>query len=799
MLGKGPEPCDVMIIGEAPGEYEDETGQPFVGRSGKLLDEMLKNVGLKRDKIYITNAVNCRPPSNRAPKTREIDACRKWLKYQLAMVKPKYVMLMGNIPLQSMLKTKGIRKYRGRPIEHEGMIVLPTYHPAYVLRNDRRDQELVEKDLKSFKDIIEFGGIPRERAVNSTIVDTWAKVDAMCEALTGVVSCDLETTCLYPWAPKAKVVTLGFGTRQAQWNVPVNHRDSPWTAKDIERIVERVTECLDDCINVFQNGKFDCLWMLVHYGALWRNDFDTMLAHYLINENSLHDLETLAKLYFGAHGWDIPLADKQGAAPFPKIADYHSHDLYYTRNLYFKLKKELADDSEVGRVFYHLLMPASRLFVEMENRGCYVDVKRMGEVEQYLLKKMATANKQLKKWGDINWASPQQVANLLYNELGITCPMKTKKGANSTAESALNMIEHPAVESLLIYRGAKQQHSFFIEGWKPFIIKSRIHPSFKLHGTVTGRPSCEHPNFQQVPRDPKIRSLITAPEGWELFEGDLSQIELRIVAELSRCPSMVSAFRNGIDIHWKTALNELERYVGESALVIHTASKIKGKSVRFAEAIEILLKAGPDAASDVKEEWKEIRKKAKAINFGYVYGMWWKKFMRYAKDNYGLDLTPEEAQQSRINFFQLYPLEDWHRKQQRYARWNGFVRSLTGRKRRLPQAMSSHDTPERGEAWRQAVNAPVQSFASDINIMLLLEMRKEFPRSVYQPTITVHDAILAEVRTEHVKSVVKRYEEIARGPELFKIFGIEMDVPIMGETKIGPWGSSISLKRWLAS
>src|SRR5580765_801118 len=99
LLGQGPEPCDVMIIGEAPGQREDASGKAFVGRSGKLLDQLLDRVGLDRKRIFITNAVSCRPPDNRTPKKNEIVACRKWLKYQLSLIKPKYVLLLGNVPL----------------------------------------------------------------------------------------------------------------------------------------------------------------------------------------------------------------------------------------------------------------------------------------------------------------------------------------------------------------------------------------------------------------------------------------------------------------------------------------------------------------------------------------------------------------------------------------------------------------------------------------------------------------------------------------------------------------------------
>src|SRR5262245_17219166 len=796
LLGQGPEPCEAMLIGEAPGEREDDSGKPFVGKAGQLLDEMLENVGLSRKKLFITNAVSCRPPDNRTPKAREIDACRKWVKYQIAMVKPKYIALLGNVALQSVLGVKGIKKMRGRPIEADGIIYFPMYHPSYILRGDRKDQPLAEQDFKAFKEIIDFGGIPEERELNFTIVDTWEKVDQMIDALTGAVSADLETTCLYPWAPEAKVVMLGFGTASGEFDVPIYHKDSPWSDKDIEIIVQRATEKLESCFTIFHVGKFDALWMLVHYGVEWHNDFDTLLAHHAIDENSAHDLEYLAELYFGAPRWDIPLHEKQGNAPIPKIAKYHAHDLFNTRRLYYKLKKELEKEPDVYRVFRKITMPCANLYVKMENEGCYIDMKKMKEVEKYLLSEINKAEIKLKKWGDINWASPKQVGELLYGKLRIKCPLKTNKGANSTSESALKQIEHPCVVDLLKFRGHRQQHSFFIEGWKPYVINNRIHPSFKLHGTVTGRPSCEHPNFQQVPRDTLIRSLMIAPPGWTLVEADLSQIELRIVAELSRVPSMVSAFINEVDIHWQTAINELERYVGEKELVIKTAKIETGKTLRYSEAIDVLRKMGPGRAEEINPAWKETRKKAKAVNFGYVYGMWWKKFRMYARDKFDMHLTDEEAQDSRIAFFQLYPLENWHKKQSRFARENGYVETLTGRKRRLPHAQDKHDTYERAEAWRQAINAPVQGFAAEMLLMTLLELAASTSSKNVRPVITVHDSVLFYVKNGHVEEAVHLVEKIMKGPALFKAFDIKMEIPICGETKIGPWGSGISLNKW---
>ena len=233
-------------------------------------------------------------------------------------------------------------------------------------------------------------------------------------------------------------------------------------------------------------------------------------------------------------------------------------------------------------------------------------------------------------------------------------------------------------------------------------------------------------------------------------------------------------------------------------VVLSTAQKSAGEKLKYKEAIEHLLKIGPDAAVEVNPAWKELRKKAKAINFGYLFGMWWKKFKIYARDNYGVSVTDEQAQESRIAYFELYPdLPRWHDRQRQYARNNGYVITPSGRKRRLPGATLTYDCPERGEAERQAINTPVQSFANELNLMSLLQVVKEFKTTIVRPVGTVHDAILIEVREEHAERITNRILQIMRKPELLDEFGIKVKVPIEADAKLGPWGKGVSLVKWL--
>lgn len=809
VLGHGYNKADVMIIGEAPGAAEERTGKPFMGRAGKLLREILGENGFDDENVFIANAVSCRPPDNRTPTKAEITSCKYWVEYQMERVKPKYVLLLGNVPCQSLLGLKGIKKLRGKPIEQDGVIYIPTYHPAYALR-DPGSKPAIEADIALLREIVDNKGLPEESGLNPIEVLDRKTFRRMLRALKGTVSFDIETSCLYPWRfhsdkkniryDKPVITAIGFGTKKAQWSIPFHHYEMhPFTDKQLERMVAKITEKLEDCIVVAQGGKFDALWMKVKYGVDWPIDFDTMLAHYLIDENQRHGLKLLSQIYFGAMDYDLDAT----RANWKDLSYYHCKDLMYTRDLKPIFAKKLRSEKHVRDVFNEILMPCSEWFTQAEFNGVHIDQTKMDKAEEYLRNELIEAKADLDKWGPgVNWRSPKQIANLLFDELGLDVIETTDKGARSTKESVIKRLNHPIADALLRYRGAAQQMSFFIEGWKPFIVDGRLHPSFKLHGAVTGRPSCEHPNLQQVPRDPRIRSLITAPKGWVLVEADLSQIEMRIAAELSGDQTLLNTFYSGEDVHWKTATREIGRSGAMPKLVIKTAKKISGKKkLTYSEAVDIITKTGHRVCISLDPAWKEVRKKAKAINFGYLFGMWWRKFMQYARDNYGVKVTEAEAQASREAFFELYPgLVDWHKRQRNYARRNGYVATLSGRRRRLPAAQDyNQNSPECKEAQRQAINSPVQGFASDLNLMGALQLTREFGPDKVRPVGTVHDAVLFECKEEHVEEVVTRFLEIMRRPAIMDDLDIRIRVPIEGEAAIGPWSQGVELEEWLAA
>lgn len=684
------------------------------------------------------------------------------------------------------------------------------------------------------------------------LVTTDKHVARMMKAMSGVVSYDIEGTALNPFQrfrevtrkkqktltkDPAKITMIGWGTAAGAFSIPCDIVGSPWPMDEIADIVAEADKRLrSDCISVMHNGKFDILWTWVHLGIRLPLDFDTMLADYMVNENVRHGLDDLAVRWLGEKSYDLPLEEKQGKLGITdNLVKYHGLDLDYTRRCYKPLKRELEKDEATNKIFRKIIMPLSSLYTEAQYDGICVDTTKFDEAEKYLRGEYDSALSRLKQWEipltdkrerpvEFNWGSTHHLKKLLYDHLKIKCPMKTKTGGQSTSESALNQIDHECVADLIKFRGAKQQLSFFIDGWKPHIHRKLVngewltflHPSMKLHGTVTGRPSCENPNLFQVPRDPRIRTLIKGEPGWTFVECDLSQIEMRLAAEVSRDAMLIYAFNNGIDVHWNTAIREIERGHALPELVIATAHeylKQEAKAQRrkaipdeptYSEAIDLLVKMDHERAIEINLEWNEYRKKAKAVNFGYLYGMWWKKFKMYARDNYGVHITDEQAEASRKYYFETYQaLEPWHTRQKRYARLNGYVRSLSGRMRRLPDAMLSGDDWEikgkRSSAERQAINSPIQSFANEINFMSALQIRKEYGRDKVKIVGTVYDAILMRVRDDYVEEVTERLLEVMKRPPMFDDFGIKLAVPILGEAKIGPWGAGVDFHKWRKS
>lgn len=804
MRGDGPQKpndVDIVIIGEAPGATEDRNGRPFIGKSGRILRTELDRHGLT-SKTYITNVVKCRPPDNRTPTAAEIKACRPYLEAELEKLKPRYVVTAGVPATKTLFRGRAaINKFHGEIIESEKVdyIGMPIFHPAYTLRDPSKLPGLKD-DLARLARLTE-GGL-RNDTVEWRVVRRGNLQQFLAEFIAAPeFAYDCETSGLFPFDPNGYITAIGIALPERTWVIPgFMHPDyqqfshSPFAHGDaLKQLMLLLIHIArrDGKRTYAQNGKFDNKWMWAQFGGAFRLTFDVMLAHHVLDENLDHDLTSMCRAYLDEPEYDIPLAEKQGKSKKPvRNYKYCGQDATYTLRLGHLYEKWLEKDKLLARLYYRLVMPGARTMEEAEMEGMNLDPRERKEVGLQLLSKKIELQHELTEMigYEINWDSPQQIGKVLYDDLGLPSKILTAKGNKSTGEEALFHLKgkHEVVDKLLEYRTAGKFYNTYIKGWENYRVGDKYFFDYKLHGTKTGRYSSPlHP----IPRDGVIRNLITAPEGWNFAVADISQAELRSAAHLSKDTEMHRCFNEGIDIHWRT-LMEVMSIGGQSEyaeMVIPTAERLGWDPESYSHAITGLLVAGPDACIEIDKRWEEARYRAKRINFGYLYGMYEKKFIETAKKDMDWEPTFEEARQIRKAYFSLYRLEDWHRKTKKIARLDGYVRCLTGRKRRLPGIQSS-DRIVRQEAERQAVNSPVQGVIGDYKVMVMIEIRRTFPRWQVRIVGEHHDAVLLIIRDGYEDECVPKILDILKQPKLLKVFNIKLTVPMEGEVKIGPWG-----------
>ncbi len=812
--GDGNERATVVAIGEAPGEAEARTAKPFMGRSGQLLRGELKTAGL--DDVYITNIVKCRPPDNRDPTPDEIKACRPYLEEELATIKPEYVLTLGKPATKEVLGEAKITQVQGSVLEspkrwpHKFRGV-PAFHPAYVLRDPSKLPDF-RKALKRLKDVIEG----REKRVEvecelvtaGTIrrfVDEFLAVDEF--------AFDLETSSLHWFKPSSTITSINIGIADKAWIIPMHMQRSPYLGRpNAQRRLGNLLRIIS-CgkAGIGHNGKFDNHFLWAKLGLRFDLRFDTMLAHHVLDENSPHGLEYLAHYFLEAPKYDIPLREKQWPTDLPRFWDYTGKDAVYTLRLKQIFDRDLKKQPDLRRLFFKLQMRASRALggsIELpgiEEYGMTIDLPKfkstgieIAQERDDLERSLNEAVRSLRQHHrgihkTTNWNSPPQVAKVLFNEAGIKPAILTPKGKPSTSEESLLALKgkHPVVDALLKYRECAKFHSTYIEGFEELMVDDKLYISYKIHGTVTGRYSSR---LHSIPRDGKIRNLGIAPDGWEFFQADESQAELRIAAELSGDLELRRCFApGGPDVHWSTLLETIESGASDEYLkpALDTARNFANNSrLQLADCIEVLRRAGHEACIEIWKGWKEARKRAKAINFGFLYGMFENKFIQTCETKYGFSPTFAEATEFKRVYFRKYRgLHPWHEKQKKLVHLDGFVRSLSGRIRRLP-GIASSDRMLRSECERQAINSPVQGVIGDIKAMAMVEIHETVPHTDLRLVGEHHDAILGIVRKGPTRiPSLRRVKAIMERPALFDDFKINLSIPLVAEIEVGPWGA----------
>lgn len=461
--GEGPKPCAIAIVGEAPGFNEDQQGRPFVGQAGQLLNDCLRRVGLTRGQVYITNVVKRRPPENRKPTGPEIKVVLQELDEELVQVQPTVTVVMGDVALRALGGRTGITKFRGVEFEYQGRLILPTFHPAYALRNPamteailtdlRRAVTLVTRrpvddvEVQIIRGVGDFPPGEFERLIN----------------LAEVVAYDVETTGLDPLNPAQEMLGIGLAVEPAHayYLLP----DAWWILASFPRSIKWTAH----------NGKFDNRW-LRRYGIEVNQTFDTMLAAYVLDENrSTYKLERLAVELLGVSPYhdetDALLAAGRGAEIPPEVLGARcGRDCVYTLRLYHHLRSEIIKDLGLRRVFQHLLMPSSRLLERVEETGLPLDMDLLRERKEMLRKAMEQhlqAMGQIAGTTDLNLNSTKVLIQVLYTQLGLPIVKHTPTGRPSTDKEVLMTLkEHsPFVQHLMDYRRCKKFDGTYYQRW----------------------------------------------------------------------------------------------------------------------------------------------------------------------------------------------------------------------------------------------------------------------------------------------------------------------------------------------
>ncbi len=810
MAGSGPKDAQLVVIGEAPGATEDRMGKPFQGESGKILRRELDKNDI-HDVAYITNAVKCRPPGNRTPTNEEIKACRPYLDKELERVDPGYVMTVGVPATKIMFRGKAkINQFHGEMIEMKPFsnqtnrepIGMPTFHPAYTMRDPSKLPGF-QNDIRRLADKIR--GTDRVTDVEWNVVRR-GNLDVFLDEFTRAkeFAFDLETSGLFPHDKKGYISAVGIALPERAWVIPgFMHPDfaaygvGPWRRGRALPLLLQLLGWIQKKTKkkaYAWNGKFDNKWLEIECGMKFKLHFDGMLGSHTLNENTANDLTTNCRDFLDVDEYDIDLKTKQGRSKTPMVNyQYCARDCGYTLQIVKIQQKLLKKSPTLRRLFFSLVMPAARAMEDIEMEGLTVDHETMEEMGLDLLQEKVMIEQKLNETlgHKINWNAPAQVGKALYDDLGIKCVEFTAKGNPSTSETALIALKgkHEIVDLLFDYREHAKFISTYINGFKKFMVGDKLYVTYKIHGTVTGRYSSR---IHSIPRDGRIRNLITAPPGWEFVQGDISQAELRAAAAASGDLELRKCFTEDIDVHWRTLLHTLAsagfgEYVEHVFETAEALKPVKGRRT-LGDAIDILLDAGPGKCQEIWDGWKEARKKAKAINFGFLYGMFENKFMETAKVKYGWYATYDEAHQARESYFSLYSeLKNWHGKMKKLCKLNGHVRNLFGRLRRLP-GITAKDKYVRMEAERQAINSPIQGFIGDYKAAVMVEIHETIDRSQFRLVGEHHDAVLGIVKTSAKKEVLPKVLKIMKHPSALEEFNIDLGLPMEGELEVGPWG-----------
>ena len=770
----GPQKARIAFVGEAPGALELARGTPFVGESGQLLRAVIRACGQDPEDFYYTNVCKCRPPGNQTPGRTDIASCSPSLWEEFEERGIEIVVPLGATALAAIGGSLGkISKAHGHAYTLHQMdgapdlTVLPMYHPAAMLYHPELFTEFAEEMGWLFQ---EGGPV----AGTTPLVTDYQRIEDPEEAVeffrflystAKVVAWDIETASIkvvdndllsvaFAWSPTEAAVMPG----ELLYDVPAvcdafqTAADSPfltWCAHNASFDVSRLAAMLD-----------------VHVPI----DHDTMLLHYCLNEvRGTHGLKHLAMRYLQAPDWEADVRQylPNAKASYSHIPEeilwrYNVQDVVFTFRLLDLLLPQVEGDPSLKRLYYNLLLPSATTFTRVTREGIRVDLPYLEDLDVTTTLELEEHTRKLRVLADdpdLNIRSPKQLAHWFYDIANAPTTKDSKRvdvthkegrhadSDRSPRTTAMDQLHRLAQEKyygdevfcefaqiLIKARHAQQFLRNFLKNYRPET-DGTVHPSFMLHGTVTGRVACSRPNLMNMPirgLSNRARRLIVPREGNWIVAADYSQAELRVLGVLADSDQIQHIYQQGMDVH-----------------------DIVGREVYGAGYIRALHRT-----------W------AKVINFGIAYGR--------GGHNIALALGVPVARGHEIKRVveDILGVSYWLKEQGETVLEQGYVEAPAGRRRRFPLITEKN----RGECARKAVNAPVQGTTSDI----VLGGMNRIAEWIYDEggyiLFTVHDEVVCEVPIAKVLELSKRIEN-DMVQAAYELLGNSM--PFKAEAEVG--------------
>ena len=798
-----------------------------------FLGPFMRGTGLQPKDIYFVSA--CAPceetiMSSDKKLSNHIKESHDEFMALVKEINPKLIVALGKCSVRQVYnKAVKVTNVRGIPVTlpEYACPILPMLGLLHVMKQPQYMPQF-EVDMQTFAKIVTNDyKITYEEKIPTDY--RWCSdLSFLLENPPENLSVDTENIGLYHYMPTSKVLTV-----QLTWapgkgvSVPINYNpydkdgniisDDKWdpNSKLPENIKQNNIRQLKELL---ENPKVKCsghnlkydFKMLKHHLGIQIADYhnDTLDMVQMIDENMRKkSLDDCARRWVPAMSgyadeFNVnPIhvgKSRMDLVPPSLLLNYGCGDTDCQFRLRQVLDAELDKDFQVKRCYYTIVMPAIRGFCDVELHGQYIDINALRDLEKELTDSQNKLKEELlamidpeiinkyKDTGtglsfnraaflvDVLFKHPKgfKLKPVIFTKATQNEPNPEDRIPSTSVKQHLTFFaDNPFIKKLTEYVQTQKMLGTYIgtekdeddeggglTGFYKYIYNGKVYPTFWLSRTVTGRSASTDPNGQNIPKRGKLakayRKIFKAPPGYCLLQCDFSQAELRGVAMATHDPVMVDVYNHYLDIHTMTAAHNLGLTIEQ-------------------------FKALPDEKIDVE------RYKAKAKNFGLTYGMQWRKFKIYAKTNYGIDYTDEEAQKECESWHNTYKnVRKWHAKVEKEVVKTGFMRAWDGRIRHLPDVFST-DEYVKSQATRQAINSPIQSFASDMGLWAFSRLHREIPKKDMILMGFIHDAILAYVRLDRALECAIKVKQYMESNPMYEVFGIKSPIPWVADLEIG--------------